>query len=188
MSDFVNTIDLLGDDVVFSKIVDKTITEFKDNVITSVGFYAFANFNNLTSVDLPNVTNIGGSAFFSCKALATVKFPFVTTIGEDSFTSCTNLTIADFSSITSIGNRAFSNCNKLASLILRGATIPTLPDRFVMNYTLIVNGIGYIYVPRALVDTYKSATNWSTYANQFRALEDYTVDGTITGALDETKI
>lgn len=40
----------------------------------------------------------------------------------------------------------------------------------------------------ALVDSYKAATNWSTYATQFRALEDYTVDGTITGELDSTKI
>lgn len=39
-----------------------------------------------------------------------------------------------------------------------------------------------------LVDTYKADTNWSTYAAQFRALEDYTVDGTITGELDESKI
>ena len=34
----------------------------------------------------------------------------------------------------------------------------------------------------------QAATNWSTYAAQFRALEDYTVDGTTTGELDETKI
>jgi hypothetical protein len=52
----------------------------------------------------------------------------------------------------------------------------------------IAKGTGYVYVPRSLVDSYKSATNWSTYANQFRALEDYTVDGTITGELDESKI
>ena len=52
----------------------------------------------------------------------------------------------------------------------------------------IANGKGYIYVPRAMVDTLKSATNWSTYATQIRALEDYTVDGTITGELDESKI
>lgn len=51
-----------------------------------------------------------------------------------------------------------------------------------------MSGTGYIYVPRALVDTYKAATNWSTIADQFRALEDYTVDGTITGELDESKI
>jgi hypothetical protein len=49
-------------------------------------------------------------------------------------------------------------------------------------------GTGYIYVPTALIEEYKSATNWSTYATQFRALEDYTVDGTFTGELDETKI
>jgi hypothetical protein len=39
--------------------------------------------------------------------------------------------------------------------------------------TPIAKSTGYIYVPRALVDSYKSATNWSTYANQIRAIEDY---------------
>lgn len=29
------------------------------------------------------------------------------------------------------------------------------------------------YVPTSLVETYKSATNWSTYAEQIRAIEDY---------------
>ena len=39
--------------------------------------------------------------------------------------------------------------------------------------TLIASGTGYIYVPKALVDSYKSATNWTTYASQIRAIEDY---------------
>ena len=52
----------------------------------------------------------------------------------------------------------------------------------------IASGAGYIYVPAALVDSYKVATNWSTYAAQFRALEDYTVDGTTMGELDPNKI
>ena len=47
---------------------------------------------------------------------------------------------------------------------------------------------GFIYVPRNMVDTLKSATNWSTYASQIRALEDYTIDGTTTGELDESKV
>ena len=58
----------------------------------------------------------------------------------------------------------------------------------VFKNTPIASGTGYIYVPRALVDSYKVATNWATYAAQFRALEDYTVDGTVTGDLDESKI
>lgn len=40
-------------------------------------------------------------------------------------------------------------------------------------YTPMKSGTGYIYVPAALVDSYKAATNWSTYADQIRAIEDY---------------
>jgi hypothetical protein len=28
-------------------------------------------------------------------------------------------------------------------------------------------------VPKSLVDAYKTAENWSTFANQIRAIEDY---------------
>ena len=34
-------------------------------------------------------------------------------------------------------------------------------------------GTGYIYVPAAMVDAYKAATNWAKYADQIRAIEDY---------------
>ena len=47
---------------------------------------------------------------------------------------------------------------------------------------------GYIYVPRDLIASYEAATNWSTFAGRYRALEDYTVDGTITGAFDDTRL
>ena len=44
-------------------------------------------------------------------------------------------------------------------------------------------------MPRALIEEYKADANWSSFELiQFRALEDYTVDGTIMGELDETKI
>lgn len=49
-----------------------------------------------------------------------------------------------------------------------------------------------VYVPENLIETYKAATNWSTCYTQgradFKALEDYTVDGTITGEFDYEKI
>ena len=32
-----------------------------------------------------------------------------------------------------------------------------------------------ILVPRALLDTYKAAANWSSKASQFDAIEDYTI-------------
>ena len=47
---------------------------------------------------------------------------------------------------------------------------------------------GYIYVPKAYVNELKAATNWSVFASQIRALEDYTTDGTTTGPLNTTKM
>ena len=80
------------------------------------------------------------------------------------------------------------------AIILRSETMATLKNTDAFSMTPIISGTCYIYVPRALLsDTdstkdYRQASNWSTYAAQFRALEDYTVDGTTTGALDESKI
>ena len=144
MSYFVNTVDVIGDEALANSIIDRSITEIADNLVTSIGAYAF----------------------HSCSALASVDFPVA----------------------TSIGNYAFSYCSKLTALILRSETMATLRDTIVFTSTPIASGTGYIYVPRALVDSYKAASDWSTYANQIRSIEDYTVDGTITGALDETKI
>ena len=39
--------------------------------------------------------------------------------------------------------------------------------------TPIAQGTGYIYVPKNLMEQYKVATNWTLYATQFRAIEDY---------------
>jgi hypothetical protein len=84
---------------------------------------------------------------------------------------------------------AFYECKALIALVLRETSaVCTVSSSGIFGSTPIANGAGYIYVPAALVDSYKAATNWSAFAAQFRALEDYTVDGTTTGALDEAKI
>jgi hypothetical protein len=59
-----------------------------------------------------------------------------------------------------------------------------------LGHTAIHVGVhdANIYVPSVLVDSYKAYTNWSAIAVNIHALEDYTVDGTITGELDEAKI
>jgi hypothetical protein len=96
--------------------------------------------------------------------------------------------MVDFPLVTAIMATVFTSCSKLTTIILRSEKIAYLGSTNALNVTPVASGTGYIYVPSSLVDSYKSASNWSTYANQFRALEDYTVDGTITGALDESKI
>lgn len=166
---------------------------------TSIEYSAFEGCSNLTTINLPLVTSVEESAFSSCSKLTAINLPLVTSIGG-TFRDCSNLTIADFPSVTSIGSYSFYNCSSLTALILKSETMAALlyTDAFIqcyhfhgtVNSTYNPEGLkdGYIYVPRSLVDSYKTANNWSTFATQFRALEDYTVDGTITGELDPDKI
>lgn len=91
-------------------------------------------------------------------------------------------------SLKSIGANAFAQCTNFEALALKTNNLVSLGNVTAFTNTPISKGTGYIYVPRALLEDYKVSTNWATYANQFRALEDYTVNGTITGELDESKI
>lgn len=166
MPNFVNTVDLIGDDALTDSIIDRSITEYADNNITSIGNYAFCGCSSLVSIDFPLVASLDDNAFLSCSALTTANFP----------------------AVTSIGNYAFNSCSHLTTLILRNTNTVCALGAMVLASTPIASGTGYIYVPAALVDSYKANSNWSAYANQFRALENYTVDGTTTGALDDSKV
>lgn len=168
-------------------LIDSSIIRISSNAKT-VYSYKFYQCAKLVTVSFPVATSIGVNAFYYCTWLSNLDFPEVTSIGNNAFYECSDLEMADFPAVTSIGNAAFSRCDELTTLILRSSTVATMNNANTFNGTPIASGTGYIYVPKALIEDYKVATNWSTYAAQFRALEDYTVDGTTTGALDESKI
>lgn len=109
-------------------------------------------------------------------------------IGGCAFRNCTALEIVDAPNIKSIQGNALDGCTAITALILRGETVCTLTHANALTGTPIASGTGYIYIPAVLKDSYAAATNWSTYAAQFRDLESFTVDGTVDGELDETKI
>jgi hypothetical protein len=75
--------------------------------------------------------------------------------------------------VAQIFQRAFSGCTKLQTLIIRGSQVVPLYNTTAFTNTPIANGTGYIYVPSTLVEQYKTATNWATFADQIRAIEDY---------------
>ena len=148
------------------------------NYATYLG--AFSYCTALTSVSFPNLTSIGTYAFSYCTALTSVSFPNVTSIGNYAFSSCTALTSASFPNATSVANNAFNKCYQLTSVIIGTnlTTVATLNNTNAFNYCFHIlgtvnttynpNGLkdGYIYVPLALVESYRTATNWSTYATQ----------------------
>ena len=133
---------------------------------TSLGTSAFQNCTSLTTADLPAATSLGTSAFYGCTALTAVYFPAATSISSNAFYGCTALTAVYFPAATSISSNAFYRCTALASLTLSKNQVATLSSTSALQNTPIASGTGYIYVPDNLVDQYKAATIWVTYANQ----------------------
>ena len=217
MSDFINTIDLLGDEAVAKALVNRTITEFNDDVITVVGPSAFFGCGALTRVNLPNVTSVDAQSFSGCSVLTSANLPSLVTtsmstfsscskleivniprcesLGWSSFESCSALAFLDLPSVNDIGNSCFSGCSALKTIVLRRETTCTLGTTSAFSRTPFASGNagGTLLVPRSFTTEYPNATNWSSIIsgnanNRVLALEDYTVDGTITGAIDWDKL
>ena len=90
-----------------------------------------------------------------------------------SFARCSNLAKIDFDVLEEMQDTDFYQCSALTTVIIRSPAVCTMSDSDAFKSTPIESGTGYVYVPAALVDSYKAATNWSVYADQIRAIEDY---------------
>ena len=136
-----------------------------------------------------SVQVVDGYAFYLYTKITSVKTTSTCKqLYNSAFRSCQGIQKVDLAAVQGIGAECFIWAYPLTQLIIRTSTVCTLSNSNAFKDTSIASGTGYIYVPSALIDSYKTATNWSVYADQFRALEDFTVDGTTTGELDESKI
>lgn len=97
----------------------------------------------------------------------------LTGVGEYAFYGSASLSKVELKAAASIGESAFEGCASLTMLILRKSDAVVTLCSNALNNSAIANGTGYVYVPAALVDSYKAASGWSTYASQIRAIEDY---------------
>lgn len=140
-----------------------------------IGYISVGIVERSISGDYSNdrVTTVGAYAFQNCSGLTSVSFPNVTSIGDYAFNAAHKLAKADLPKVTSIGQHGFSAANALEALILRNTEKVCSLGSDAVSYTKISSGSGYIYVPAALVDSYKAAANWQNYADQIRAIEDY---------------
>ena len=132
----------------FKSLVDGSIIEITADMlkgVTSIRNHAFHYCKSLTSIEIPNtVTSIGEYAFYGCSKLQNVTIP---------------------SSVTRIGV-AFNQCIILKSVTVESETPPALDaDVFSWASKSLVS-----YVPAESVDAYKSASNWSTYADIIQAI------------------
>lgn len=138
--------------------------------VTSIGDNGF-NSTGLESISLPSCTTLGSGSFFATQQLLLAILPLVTSISGFCF-NYSSVQKIDTSSLTSIKNSAFYNTKQLDTLILRNSSVCALENVNAFQDTKIAAGTGYIYVPDNLVDSYKTATNWVTFANQIKPISE----------------
>ena len=91
-------------------------------------------------------------------------------IRDYAFSEYSTLTSVSFPVATSIGTGAFYFCSKLTTIYV-GTNTSTVCTLFNTNAFANCPALTNIYVPATLVDDYKIATNWSSYADKIKAYE-----------------
>lgn len=152
----------------FSNCASLTSVDLND--VKTLGNFAFSGCSLLSSVTAPAVVTVGEDAFYRNYALLSIELPVVEVIKANAFTESSNLQSVDLgSSIRSMGQDCFNNIQTMQAIYIRnGAAICTLNTRFT-NYPAHPKPL--IYVPAALVDSYKGAPGWSNYKDYIRGLD-----------------
>lgn len=139
---------------------------FPKSVVKTWSHLIRAN-NTIKEITIPGLNGATGlNVCYSCKALERITVGSgVTKILSNFASECQSLlTLVCLGSLESIANAAFTNANEAVLFDFSACTaVPTLEN---------ANAFGgipadcEIRVPAALLDEWKAATNWATYANQ----------------------
>lgn len=167
------SVNFQNNNAVLEKVILRELTALPESTFTSC--------SKLSTVWLPKVTTMGAGNFGSCRALTKIYMPSLASITGWGYSfNWSALQKAYFPKLTSITAYDFANCRELTRFVLGTPSVCTLAAANAFESTPISGNtyetdgeLGYIYVPSALVSSYKTATNWATFASQIRAIEDY---------------
>lgn len=177
-------------------LITGNLERLESNITGTFNQYAFYGNTGLKYVSLPNIQYSKERIFYGCSNLETLLLPGLigytyqylayncsklatvdvhntSYVSSYSFSNCAKLTRIELDRAETVATNAFNGCSALSTIIIRAEAVPTLGGTNAFTNTPIAKNTGYIYVPAALIDKYKAATNWSTYAARFRAIEDY---------------
>lgn len=184
-----------------SPTVDSVPWDYINHDVTILKIASLFASTAIRAVDLPNVTSFGdwsrgcGTIFEYCRSLKDVNLSELTIMyAGGAFADATGLKYVNLPkfqyndayytfrdtglrycvlpSCTQVSIGTFARCGNLQAVILSGETVATLnsTDAF-LDVTMGGTTGCYIYVPSALVDTYKAETNWATYADYIKPIE-----------------
>lgn len=145
--------------------------------------YMFA-YNSLSNVNLNNF-NTGNVNTMLCmfqesESLKSIDVSSFNTSNvydmNGMFINCKKLESLDLSNFDTsnvmTNQSMFNGCSKLTKLIINNNSIFKNTSSGILSGTPIASKTGYVYVPDDLVESYKSATNWSVYASQIKGMSE----------------
>lgn len=176
-------------------LITRDITHYANNRVKTIGERAMSHFRTLISCEFLNVETIKTYGFYGCGNLLELNFPKATAIEANAFTDCKAATICRLNSlkaitseivrsltamrivyiplVESIVGAPFADCTGLEAVIITQTNkVATLAATNAFVRSSIANGTGYVYIPDDLVNSYKTATNWSTFAAQIKGLSE----------------
>lgn len=193
LSTLVDKVNDVKDNVELNGLLSDDLTELRSENLTKLRTYAFTKCTKLTKIDIPNCIYIhyhcfescgikelkmykagntrGEATFYGCNYIEKIILPNFSMIEQayQTFYNCTNLKVIDILNIAGNQIQLFLGCFSLNTLILRRNT-DISPLSTIQSIPFFKND-GLLYVPETLLDSYKTATNWSTIANRIIKLE-----------------
>lgn len=147
--------------------------------VTSIGQYSFASCKNISTFTATGaITTFSTYTFTGASAdhKMTVREIHLPNLGTSialnlnfgsatAANACQYLELVDIGKAKSIAANTFANCYKLQTLIMRRTSVTTCANvnAFLNTPVRGRNGLtAKIYVPSALIDSYKSASVWTT--------------------------
>ena len=192
-------------DVVIPETVVHNGVEY---AVTAIGYKAFFNCYNMTSVEIPNsIDSISSHAFWSCEKLQRVVIPnSVVRLCPCAFYSCTGLKSAVIgNSVSVIDEYCFQYCYQLTDVVigssvtylaikafydcpsLRKVTcLAPVPPKMYAYYSFCDEAYTYatLYVPAASMQAYRNDENWGlfrSYQNLASTAESIQLNVTTAG-------
>lgn len=147
------------------------------STVTSIGQYSFANCDGIETFRCDGAIGTLGTYTFNgasghVMAVREIHMPHLGGVALNlnfgsatAANACQHLEVCDIGSAKSIAANTFANCYKLQTLIMRRTTATTCANVSAFLNTPLRgrNSLtAKIYVPSALIDTYKAASVWKT--------------------------
>lgn len=180
-------------DYMFYKCTSLTSVDLGNTSELSGLYQTFYNCTKLTTINSNNTLNLGAPqdlycTFQGCSSLKRIKLSFTSSYCTYNYTfkGCSSLQLIDLPLLNSKSSstwhtEVFSGCTALKAVVIR-----SVGDNIQFSSSALPSTSCKAYVPRAKVSTLGANSMWDDFT--ILALEDYTVDGTITGELDLAKM